>query len=867
MEVVDALNPLVGKTPLDEITKDLDIVTFNIILPNNNLKLLKIYKSNAKNPSSDLLHAKDKSLDNNDYIKTSIKINNEIYQAKIKFHALSGVADKSSYRIKFDKDKLYDGMKTISLLDLNRFNAPMAYSYYLQEKYLGLKVINKFARVKINGLDQGIYRFEERLGKELLEKNNLSGVDIIKFNNTWDHQYEDNHNHPFVYSQPSIEFDNISNIDIGQKYILGKILNQKNNNIFKYIDKDYWARYMAILAIYGDHRSIYGDNAKYMYNTANGKIYPFLRTEFHLHELITTDNFSFDQALYNASLDNNQKIKRFYSGLFVDLIQDNELRALRNKYLYQFVTDRKKILEMYDEINEKMLQITDVDPSNVGPTRFYRIVAGTKRAYLESNLDTIERYLSYSKVYVNLHRYNQNSYLLEIEADTNSPVKINNISLDTNLTKELYIKENDTNIASLVGINNLTNYFTRHMFQLELDHTASTTPTKKSFLLYTEDDKFEINDLQISFVNTITKKEVPKNKVLISTSDYPLQYFEYDFNSIIAQYKNIEFNSNTKQYVFKPGEYRIYDNLIFPYGSKVVIREGVRIYLSENKSILVYGDLNINGTKDNKVIISNLTKNKPFGVVASIGDNNTNTTINYLEIYGGKDAILNGSFFSGALSLYSNNNVEIMNSYIHHNNGDDGLNIKNSNVMIENNIFNANSADQIDLDYGTGHINNNSFIFNSITKNYSLVHISKDDNGDGLDLSGSEIIVQENSFDGFPDKGISVGERTLALVSNNNFLNNKSAITAKDQSKVYLYKNIYKNNKISIEMYQKKKVFKHPSVFNINEKHQADKIMKTNGSHYYKYSDTLNIDDVLSIKDLGQDIFRELNEMMWVEYE
>ena len=209
-----------------------------------------------------------------------------------------------------------------------------------------------------------------------------------------------------------MKFDNISNLDIGQKYILEKILNQKNNNIFKYIDKDYWARYMAILAIYGDFHSIYGDNAKYMYNTSNGKIYPFLRTEHELTFLKTSNDLSFDKVLYNVSLDSNQNNKRFYSGLFVDLIQDNELRALRNKYLYQFVSDREKILKKYDEINERMLQISDVDISNENPTRHFRIIADGKRGYLESNLDMIEQYLSYNKVYVNLHRYSQNSYLL-----------------------------------------------------------------------------------------------------------------------------------------------------------------------------------------------------------------------------------------------------------------------------------------------------------------------------------------------------------------------------------------------------------------------------------------------------------------------
>jgi hypothetical protein len=853
MKFVDQINPFVGKIPLDSITEN--ITTFNIILPNNNLKLLEKNKALVKKVHSSYL-ANDKSLFDNNYIKSRVQIDGKTYKAKLKFHAGSDLNKKSQYRIKFKKSKLYDGMRSISLLTLSKSNASAALSYELQEEYLNLKVVNKLVKVKINGLEQGVYMLEERLSKELLEKNNLSGVDIIKFDNTWDHQYSQNHSHPFVYTQANMKFNNISKKDMGQKYILNSLLNKKIKNIYKLIDKDYWAKYMAILALYADNHSINGDNIKFMYNTSNGRVYPFLRTEHVIYNLETSNNYSFDKILYNIKSDKN---KRFYSGLFADLIQDNEFRALRNKYLHELVSEDKNILNRYDVINEKIQKITDTDSSNYFPSRFYKFDSNRKRALLKGNLDTIKKYLKYNKVYVNFNRYDDKSYILEISADSNSPLKITNVSLDINSTKAIYVKDMSSNIISEINPKDLDGYFQKKLFQLSLDKSLSIVVDKKKFLIYSE-DMLKIKDFNIGFLNTITNKVVPVNKILISKSEYPIKTFEYDFKSLISKYNNIQFDAKLNKYTFKSGKYIINDDIIFPYDSNVLIEKGSHIKIAENKSIVVYGDLMIDGTHDQKVTISNLTINKPFGVVGSIGNGGTTTTINHLELYGGKDAIINGSYLSGAISVYSNKSVVIKNSHIHHNSSDDGLNIKNSKIELTNNIFNANSADQVDIDFCIGSIKKNKFISKSIVRDFNFVKIPEDNNGDGLDLSGSEIIVRNNIFNGFLDKGISVGENTKVQILENNFISNRSAITAKDHSNVYLYGNHYEKNKINIEMYQKKQIFSHPSIFNVNENHLAKMIEKTKKSHYYKSKYKFNLYET-------SNSFKELEDRKWIEYE
>ena len=197
--------------------------------------------------------------------------------------------------------------------------------------------------------------------------------------------------------------------------------------------------------------------------------------------------------------------------------------------------------------------------------------------------------------------------------------------------------------------------------------------------------------------------------------------------------------------------------------------------------------------------------------------------------------------------LYSHKNVLIEQSKVHNNFADDGLNIKNAIVQINKSEFFSNFADQIDLDYTDALINNSSFT--------SSV---KDLNGDGLDLSGSKAVVMNSSFDNFSDKGISVGENTQIFIFNNNFKNNRSAVTGKDESKLYFYENNYFDNIIDIEAYVKKPIFNSPSLFIVNEDYSMKKInIKDNTSLYILEADTdVNL-------DIGAEIFDNLIKYNW----
>ena len=188
--------------------------------------------------------------------------------------------------------------------------------------------------------------------------------------------------------------------------------------------------------------------------------------------------------------------------------------------------------------------------------------------------------------------------------------------------------------------------------------------------------------------------------------------------------------------------------------------------------------------------------------------------------------------------------------------------------MIENNKFYSNAADHLDLDLSNGLVKNNKFVARRFVKDLDIINIPIDDNGDGIDLSGSKVIIENNVFTKFTDKAISVGEQSITLLIGNNFNGNRSAVTSKDGSKVYLFNNKYKDNLINLEMYQKKSFFDYPSIFNINENHSDNNIQKSALSHYYKLANLLNNNIEYHSNEYDIDsAIKELSKQEWFEYE
>ena len=249
--------------------------------------------------------------------------------------------------------------------------------------------------------------------------------------------------------------------------------------------------------------------------------------------------------------------------------------------------------------------------------------------------------------------------------------------------------------------------------------------------------------------------------------------------------------------IIPKGNYFLSEDLIFPRGSKVILNEGTQMSLAKDVGVLIQGSLIVEGTKEQPVIIKAIKLNEAFGTFAVLGSGKETSIIKYLKLSDGNEIWIDGAYFSGAFALHYQKEVIIENSEFIGGKSDDGVNIKFSKINLKNNIFKINFADQIDLDYCTGFVRDSSFLYDP----------TGDSNGDGLDISGSQIYASGNLFRNFKDKGISVGEKSNIFITKNNFKQNEVGSAVKDFSNAYYWKNYFSQNLRDIQVYQKKKLY------------------------------------------------------------
>ena len=91
-------------------------------------------------------------------------------------------------------------------------------------------------------------------------------------------------------------------------------------------------------------------------------------------------------------------------------------------------------------------------------------------------------------------------------------------------------------------------------------------------------------------------------------------------------------DKNLKTLTVKTGAYIIRENIVTPYGYKVVLEAGVKLLLAPDISVLIRGPLVAEGTENNKIIVKSLDSEKPFGTFSIYPENkNSKVKLKYFE--------------------------------------------------------------------------------------------------------------------------------------------------------------------------------------------------------------------------------------------
>ena len=771
-----------------------------------------------------------------DDTKSKLVFEGKEYDIKIKLHGVAEenwINPKKSFSIKTAKDNLVDNTRRFKLIIFEEQSIQTLFSYYIANFLEFMTVKSDIVKLRFNGVDQGLYLLEEALSKELLEKNGLSGFDVIKALDEWTHQYKTGHITLFTHEVSNQQLNNYSGRDVGQLVLFKRLMEADNyKEIRDLIDIDRFARHEAMRILFGSDQGIAGDNLKLLFDTSSGKFSPYFRVEGYLLDLPSSDlSNTFDHGL-NDWFEMDYKIK-----IFPIVNRNDEFRALRNKYLFSLLSSREDLEEIYEGFFSKYSPLVTYDRTNNYPSRWYVNKMRVSKEALSNNFDYIDSYLNYSKVFTTLMQISEGELILEIIPDSNSIISIDTLLIN-GIDPDSYVEIQDlSEDKSNLIKTTIREYFSDRYFSLSLDENLEVKKNIYKFKILT--NQKSVSDFSVSYVNAITgskvlQKETYSKFVRIPSKEFPSADLTNNSNlaSLINKYDGILASSSEIR--FLKGDYLITKDILVPVNYNLTLDSGVNIEISKGVSFVSRGSLFIKGTSSSPVVITNNAEG-PYGVFGSVGNNKTLVSISYLDISGGSEDIFLGMYLSGGLSIYSHDEVIIRNSFIHHHHADDGLNVKFANVIIEDNVFKDNFADQVDLDNCVGKVSYNTFLNKSSVDD---LETNEAPNGDGLDLSGSKLLVMNNKFINFQDKGMSVGEETFVNISFNSFSSNRSAVTLKDHSVGYFYSNEYYNNEINLEMYQKKPIFKHPIAYNLNEVYLDSKIKKTISSRYYKLQNT-----------------------------
>jgi hypothetical protein len=112
-----------------------------------------------------------------------------------------------------------------------------------------------------------------------------------------------------------------------------------------------------------------------------------------------------------------------------------------------------------------------------------------------------------------------------------------------------------------------------------------------------------------------------------------------------ATYAGLDVQITQSEMILPSGSYEIKEDLIVPKHLKLVINAGTTLLLGEEKVVVGFQGIEVRGTKEKLVVIRSKESGEPFGAIGILGNKNTHSKINYIDLSNGSERWVNGVFF------------------------------------------------------------------------------------------------------------------------------------------------------------------------------------------------------------------------------
>ena len=706
------------------------------------------------------------------YFPAKIYFNNKEYRADIK---LKGARidhiyqDKQwSFKVKLKDNKFINGMKEFSITKFSsrQFPDSVFFSSYL--KRYNFKTPNFFTfKIKFNGDNWGPMLIEEHYSKSYKETKSLrdipimtysdgSSLEIISayesiFNKDFPDHVEEflgliNHKRKILTQafnlKRYIKKNDINSFNLISfaKTIHEVSLTDKNkfeNDFEKFLDVDQMALLIAHNLIWGEAHSLGDDNFRIYVDPFSEKI-KYIPTD-HMADMVEIGDLNSVIQLLNSFhhfslLLNNLELRKKYLNylnlLEQDLTYQNQLiNNICFKYI-NYCKNRVKIENAKKNIN--FLKEYE-----------FKIFQKSKKRIFDLSKFSPSEISSLKKT------YNQFDYQdLSVRVFEDGTLEIYNLTPFNIIIEEINIVDDYKTLGKKC---NNHNFKIKKKIVKSLDekfNKISINLNNKFCIMQKVTIQTNSNNVRKNISTYVESSNYKSEKYNTNDPEKILPLFEIKNNEIIV--------NSGKIIIEEPIVIRNKDFLI-KKGVELVFKKKAYIYISD-------GNLRIMGTKNYPVTLKSFEDNWGGIYVA----NSKRSFINYANIFNTDYFNHKNIMLTGGVNFY-NSNIDIFNSNLISSKAEDSINFVNSNFNFNSTSISNTFSDGIDSDFSSGKI---------VQSEFEKIM------GDGIDLSGSNILIKNTSLSLIGDKAISIGEKSNVKVQNLNISNSRYGIANKDESKL-----------------------------------------------------------------------------------
>lgn len=763
---------------------------------------------------------------------------------------------KKSWRIKFSRQEIeydgeiinepiyLDGKRQINLIipdDRDYVVAPFVNQLMREE---GLVVPrDQFVVLRINGVPQGLYYEVEHFDKPLLAANQRPETTVFGQNDRALHfeQYT-------KYGMPGasdakydmgtrrLQVDEEGELAMQAMRAMQVLLDHSNNpspasfeHVRAVMDWDKYLSFRNLTTLFNTNHVRFGsDNLKLYFDPSTGLLEP-IPWDVHIVRMPSEP----------GTID-------FWNSHGTDEIQRStllnpETRLERNKKLWAWVADGgDELIAKYDAWHDEVRPLAWVDVLKA-PIQVDKM--DSHRSDFVYNVRRIHKVLSLSNANFNFRLEADDRAVMEAVSLNFGGIRLAGIDFVDPIFEGSYLLYEDINengeldtvdplVAESTAENGRVHFAFEKFVSPELVYDGDTIDgryweyfdTLSGRARYFVTGKLAAEDrdplawtapeIEVQAYNAVTEEHMP-SAIINYQESLPTGYIgitAYDASDVfdldapkMSQdeflQKHPEFFASEEQpgAVELRGDVIISGTVIVPESVPLILQAGADITMMPSASILTLGGLTAEGAPDQRISVHGDDSAKAWGTLAALRSPQE-VVLEYIDVQGGGQAQINSILFSGGIAVH-NSDLRLTHCTIVDMYSEDGLNLKNGDVFIDNCLFARNASDAVDIDFGVGEVRNSEF---------------QDNVNDGLDISGSALAIVANRFENNGDKGFSVGEESYPTVINSLFRGNEIGMAVKDLSRARVAYSAFVNNVLALEVKRKKEFFGGGSVELVN---------------------------------------------------